>query len=112
MNVRAFAFALSSLTAISLAGCSNQAPPAPPPPAAVAAPEPAPPAQPAMPTGLTPAQQRVAKAQAALNNNGAQLDVDGKMGPKTVAALKSYQHSHNLKASGRVDAATAKALGI
>jgi peptidoglycan hydrolase-like protein with peptidoglycan-binding domain len=113
MNVRTLAFAISCLTATSLAGCSNQTPPPAPPPApAAAAPEPAPPAQPAMPAGLTPAQQRIAKVQTALNSNGAQLEVDGKMGPKTVAALKSYQSAHNLKASGRADAATAKALGI
>ena len=47
----------------------------------------------------------------ALNANGAQLDVDGKMGPKTVDALKAYQQQHNLKPTGRVDAATMKALG-
>jgi peptidoglycan hydrolase-like protein with peptidoglycan-binding domain len=47
----------------------------------------------------------------ALNANGAQLDVDGKMGSKTVAALKAYQQQHNLKATGKVDAATMKALG-
>jgi peptidoglycan hydrolase-like protein with peptidoglycan-binding domain len=65
-----------------------------------------------MPANLTHAQQRVAKAQIALNSNGAQLDIDGKMGPKTVAALKSYQSSHHLKATGRLDNATAKALGV
>lgn len=112
MNVRTLAFAVCCLAVTGLAGCANQPPPAPPPAPVAAAPEPAPPAQPAMPADLTPAQQRVAKVQTALNSNGAQIDVDGKMGPKTVAALKSYQSSHNLKASGRVDAATAKALGI
>ena len=112
MNIRTLAFAVSCLTAAGLAGCSDQTPPPAPPPTPAAAPEPAPPPQAAMPAGLTPAQQRVAKAQTALNSNGAQLDVDGKMGPKTVAALKSYQSAHNLKATGRVDSATAKALGI
>lgn len=57
-------------------------------------------------------QQPVAKAQMALNSNGAQLDVDGKMGPKTIAALKSYQSSRHLKTTGRLDTATAKALGV
>lgn len=112
MNIRTLAFAFSCLMATGLAGCSNQAPPPAPPPAPAVTAEPAPTAQAAMPAGLTPAQQRVAKAQMALNNNGAQLDVDGKTGPRTAAALKSYQSAHNLKASGRVDAATAKALGI
>ena len=30
---------------------------------------------------------------------------------RTVAALKAYQQQHNLKATGKVDAATYKALG-
>jgi len=64
-----------------------------------------------MPANLTPAQQRVAKLQMALNSNGAQLDVDGKMGPKTADALKAFQQQHNLKVTGRPDAATVKALG-
>jgi peptidoglycan hydrolase-like protein with peptidoglycan-binding domain len=57
-------------------------------------------------------QSRVAKVQTALNATGAQLDVDGRMGSKTVAAVKSFQQHHNLKATGKVDAATAKALGV
>jgi peptidoglycan hydrolase-like protein with peptidoglycan-binding domain len=65
-----------------------------------------------MPANLTPAQQRIAKLQMALNANGAQLDVDGKMGPATHDALKAYQSAHQLKATGRPDAATMKSLGI
>jgi peptidoglycan hydrolase-like protein with peptidoglycan-binding domain len=65
-----------------------------------------------MPANLTPAQQRVAKLQMALNSNGAQIDVDGKMGPATHDALKTYQSAHQLKPTGRVDAATRKSLGI
>jgi peptidoglycan hydrolase-like protein with peptidoglycan-binding domain len=65
-----------------------------------------------MPANLTPAQQRVAKVQMALNSNGATLDVDGKWGAKTSAALKAYQSGHNLKPTGRMDPATAKALGV
>jgi peptidoglycan hydrolase-like protein with peptidoglycan-binding domain len=110
MKQSVLAFAVCCLAATGLAGCSSNPPPPPPPaPAAVAAPAPPPP--PAMPANLTPAQQRVAKVQMALNANGAQLDLDGKMGPKTVDALKAYQQQHNLKPTGRVDAATMKALG-
>ena len=69
--------------AISIAGCASNPPPPPPAPAPVAAPAPPPPPPPAMPSGLTPAQQHVAKLQMALNANGAQLTVDGKMGPAT-----------------------------
>ena len=96
MNPRTLAFAVCCVAAAGLVGCSSSQN-APPPPA--------------MPAHLTPAQQRVAKVQMALNANGAQLDVDGRMGPKTVAALKAFQQQHNLKATGRVDAATMKALG-
>jgi len=63
-----------------------------------------------MPAHLTPAQQRVAKLQMALNSHGAQLDVDGRMGPKTRDALKAFQNAHSLKPTGRPDAATVKAL--
>ena len=114
MNIRTFAFAAGCLAATSLAGCSSNqpAPPPPPPaPAPVAAPAPPPP-PPAMPANLTPAQQRIAKVQTALNANGAQLTVDGKWGGKTSAALKAYQHQHNLKPTGKMDSATAKALGV
>ncbi len=111
MNARTLAFAVGCLVTAGLAACSShdQAPP-PPAPVPVAAPAPPPP-PPAMPANLTPAQQRVAKLQMALNANGAQLDVDGRMGAKTRDALKTYQSAHGLKPTGRADAATVKALG-
>ena len=65
-----------------------------------------------MPANLTPPQQRIAKVQMALNANGAQLDVDGKIGATTRAALKAYQSAHNLRPTGTPDAATRRALGI
>jgi peptidoglycan hydrolase-like protein with peptidoglycan-binding domain len=110
MNPRTLAFAICCLTAVGLAGCASDKPPPPPPaPAPVAAPAPPPP--PPMPANLTPAQQRVAKVQMALNANGAQLQVDGRMGPSTRAALKAFQSAHQLKPTGQPDAATLKALG-
>jgi peptidoglycan hydrolase-like protein with peptidoglycan-binding domain len=111
MNIRALALAICSLTAASLAACSSQNAAPPPAPVPVASPAPAPPPAPAMPANLTPAQQRVAKLQMALNANGAQLDVDGRMGAKTRDALKAYQSAHNLKPTGHPDAATIKSLG-
>ena len=54
----------------------------------------------------------VRSAQEALNKHGAQLAVDGKMGPKTHAAIKDFQKSNNLKTTGNLDTATRKALGI
>jgi peptidoglycan hydrolase-like protein with peptidoglycan-binding domain len=56
------------------------------------------------------ASASVKSAQEALIKNGANLTADGKMGPKTVAAIKSFQKSHGLKATGKLDAKTKKAL--
>jgi peptidoglycan hydrolase-like protein with peptidoglycan-binding domain len=112
MNARKLVFAVCCLTAASLAACSHNQP-APPPPVPIAAPAPPPaPPPPAMPAHLTPAQQRIAKIQMALNANGSQLDVDGKLGPATRDALKTFQSAHGLKPTGRSDAATLKALGV
>ena len=38
------------------------------------------------------------------------LTADGKMGPKTIAAIKSFQKSHGLKATGKLDTKTKSAL--
>ena len=54
----------------------------------------------------------VKNAQAALNKMGSNLTVDGKMGKKTVAAVKSFQKGHSLDATGTLDAKTKSALGI
>ena len=54
--------------------------------------------------------QRVERLQTALNSNGANLTVDGKMGPKTSAALMAFQKAHGLKATGHADRATIAAL--
>jgi peptidoglycan hydrolase-like protein with peptidoglycan-binding domain len=54
--------------------------------------------------------QRVEKLQTALNANGAQLTVDGKMGPQTKSALMDFQKSKGLKATGKVDKETIAAL--
>jgi peptidoglycan hydrolase-like protein with peptidoglycan-binding domain len=39
-------------------------------------------------------------------------EVDGKMGPKTQAALRDYQQKEGLKATGRLDSETAAKLGV
>lgn len=53
---------------------------------------------------------RMKKLQTALNANGASLTVDGKMGPKTMAALKTFQQAHGLKVTGHPDKETLAAL--
>ncbi len=50
--------------------------------------------------------------QEALNKEGASLTVDGIWGPKTRAAIKSYQQAHGLKATGHLDKATRAALKV
>lgn len=93
--------------------------------AALAGPIPASAAGPAQPatTPATPAaapqharpglsRQRIEALQTALDNGGENVPIDGYIGPKTVAAVKDYQQKHNLKATGRFDRATVKALGV
>ena len=97
---------------VGLAGCAsgdNQSSAAPPAPQAMAAP-----AQPASPppAPAMSGKQLTESVQTALNGNGAHLKVDGRMGRKTHAALRAFQHKHHLKPTGRPDAATLKALGL
>ena len=55
----------------------------------------------------------IQKIQSALNEkDGAGLTVDGKLGPKTMAALKKFQESHGLPATGHPNPETDKALGL
>jgi len=56
--------------------------------------------------------KHVERVQQALNGSGAQLAVDGKWGPKTVAALKQFQQQHGLKATGHLDHATREQLKV
>ena len=120
---------LAIATALLAAPAVAQAPasPAQPAPAAAAAPA-APAASQETPAAPGPAAtmpmahthpagshamthtQRVERLQTALNANGAQLTVDGKMGPKTSAALTTFQQAHGLKVTGRIDKETMAAL--
>jgi peptidoglycan hydrolase-like protein with peptidoglycan-binding domain len=51
-------------------------------------------------------RKHIEAIQAALDNNGEKVDVDGRWGPKTVAAVKDFQQHHGLPASGRADKTT------
>ncbi len=51
--------------------------------------------------------------QSALNEkDNAGLKVDGKLGPKTMAALKQFQKAHGLPATGHPNKETDQALGL
>jgi peptidoglycan hydrolase-like protein with peptidoglycan-binding domain len=54
----------------------------------------------------------VLQVQAALNRNGAKLDVDGKIGPRTIQAIKDFQKKNGIGPDGLVEVGkrTANAL--
>ncbi|HLI10776.1 MAG TPA: peptidoglycan-binding domain-containing protein [Alphaproteobacteria bacterium] len=54
----------------------------------------------------------VKRAQQALNEQGAHLNVDGKMGPKTRESLKNFQEVHHIPATGKLDQKTRAALKV
>jgi peptidoglycan hydrolase-like protein with peptidoglycan-binding domain len=75
--------------------------------------------RPAANTSIVPADQaikkgdqNVANIQTALNKSGANVKVDGKMGPQTRNALRKFQQSNNLKVTGAADSATRAKLGV
>jgi peptidoglycan hydrolase-like protein with peptidoglycan-binding domain len=57
-------------------------------------------------------QDTVKQVQEKLSAAGHQVQADGIMGPKTQAALKEYQQSKGLDASGQLDQKTMAALGV
>jgi peptidoglycan hydrolase-like protein with peptidoglycan-binding domain len=113
------AFAQTPATPPTPAPATSTPAPATPAPAATAPSTPAPaagtpPMQSMSHTGAKPSAAgrtaRVEKLQTALNANGAQLTVDGKMGAQTKAALMDFQKSKGLKVTGKVDKETIAAL--
>ncbi len=133
MSKRILALATSIMMAAPLLAVPGfaQAPatsapaPAAPAPAAPATPAPAPsnsapasgmqgmPMHHAAPAAGTHADMRMDRAkklQTALNAHGASLTVDGKMGPKTTDALKTFQQTQGLKVTGHPDKETRAAL--
>ena len=59
------------------------------------------------------AKEDIKKAQEALKGKGTDPGpADGVMGPQTQKALRAFQSANGLKTSGRLDAETAKALGV
>ena len=57
--------------------------------------------------------EKVKAAQQALKDKGHDPgSVDGRMGPKTQAALRDFQKAQGMQATGRLDAKTMQSLGI
>jgi peptidoglycan hydrolase-like protein with peptidoglycan-binding domain len=114
MHKHKLALAVCCLAVVGLAACGSDQNAAPPPPEPAPAPVTAAPPPPPPPPAAKPVTHanHASAVQTALNNNGAHLDVDGRIGPKTVAALKAFQKQHKLKVTGKLDRATARALGV
>lgn len=85
---------------------------APPSQPGTAAPSPAPSTQAGATQSLSP--DTIQSAQQALQQNGFYKGgkVDGKMGPKTRQAIRSFQHAKGLQASGHLNQKTLSALGV
>ena len=63
--------------------------------------------------GRTMGKQEVKSAQEALKAKGYDAGAsDGAMGPRTRAALRSFQKAEGLRATGRLDADTRSKLGV
>jgi hypothetical protein len=95
-------------SAISAAEKAGQTAAPSAPPATIA--QSAPPAS----TQALPSKQvsDVRSAQQALKDDGYNVGpIDGKMGPKTAAALRKFQKDHGIQATGRLDSQTMAALG-
>ncbi len=56
--------------------------------------------------------EQVRKAQTALNDKGYSVSVDGRMGPNTESAVRSFQEKNGIAQSGSLDDATLNALGL
>lgn len=57
-------------------------------------------------------QERIREVQQALNDNGSHIGVDGVWGPNTRRALRDFQRSKGLDATGRLDSQTVAALNV
>ena len=65
------------------------------------------------PGGIAMGDEKVKAAQQALKDKGHDPGtVDGKMGPKTMAALRDFQKEQGMEATGHLDDKTVQGLGM
>jgi peptidoglycan hydrolase-like protein with peptidoglycan-binding domain len=57
-------------------------------------------------------QSTIREAQQALSEKGHQVPADGKLGPKTQAAVKAFQKDQGLQQTGQLDQQTLAALDV
>ena len=62
--------------------------------------------------GQSQDQDTIKQAQEKLSEKGHQVQADGKMGPKTQAALKDFQKDEGIQQSGKLDQDTLAKLGV
>jgi murein L,D-transpeptidase YcbB/YkuD len=60
----------------------------------------------------TQSPEEVQRVQAALNQKGERVKVDGIWGPQTEQALRDFQRKNGLQASGRLDGQTLQKLNV
>ena len=108
----AAAMTTSAFAAAPTATAPATTPPAASAPAAPAAATKAPMAQKTAERHESMSRKRVEAIQAALNQSGETVKVDGILGHKTTAALKDFQQKHGIKATGRADKATLSQLKV
>jgi peptidoglycan hydrolase-like protein with peptidoglycan-binding domain len=97
------------LLAASTAGAFAATPPAHP------ATAPAPKTQASLPgshKGAMMSARRIEEIQVGLQRQGAKIPADGIWGPKTVAALRTFQKKNGLAPTGRFNQATAERLTL
>ena len=62
--------------------------------------------------GMRTPNGTIKQAQTALNDKGFNVAVDGRYGPNTQSAVRSFQEQNGLTASGMLDRRTLTALGV
>jgi peptidoglycan hydrolase-like protein with peptidoglycan-binding domain len=104
------AFASALLLTVAVSGWAAEEKKAPPPAKAEKMAEPEKKPEAGKMAGGSEETKKVQEALKAKGNDPG--PIDGRMGPKTRAALKSFQEANGLKGTGQLDNQTAEKLGV